>query len=55
MLMQRPEGKKLLGWPRHRWQDNIKMNHKVTEWDGVDLIKSGSKQTQVKSKNLQVA
>jgi hypothetical protein len=25
-LVGKPEGKKLLGRPRHRWEDNIKMD-----------------------------
>jgi hypothetical protein len=27
-----------LGSPRHRWVDNIKMDHRETGWDGVDWI-----------------
>jgi hypothetical protein len=26
VLVGRPEGKRLLGRPRHRWEDNIKMD-----------------------------
>jgi hypothetical protein len=26
VLVRRPEGKRLLGRPRRRWEDNIKMN-----------------------------
>jgi hypothetical protein len=26
ILVGKPEGKKPLGTPRHRWEDNIKMN-----------------------------
>jgi len=26
VLVGKPEGKRLFGRPRHRWQDNIKMN-----------------------------
>jgi hypothetical protein len=26
VLVDRPEGKRLLGRPRHRWEDNIKMD-----------------------------
>jgi len=25
-LVRKPEGKKALGRPKHRWEDNIKMN-----------------------------
>jgi hypothetical protein len=31
-LVGKPEGKKPLGRPRHRWEDNIKMD--LREWDG---------------------
>ena len=27
MLVGKPEGKRPLGRPRHRWEDNIKMDH----------------------------
>jgi len=27
VLVGKPEGKKQLGKPRHRWEDNIKTNH----------------------------
>ena len=26
VLVEKPEGKKLLGRPKHRWEDNIKMD-----------------------------
>ena len=26
ILVRKPEGKRLLGRPRHRWEDNIKMD-----------------------------
>jgi len=33
----RPEGKKSLGRPTSRWEDNIKMNLQEAEWGhGVD-------------------
>jgi len=38
-MMGKPEGKRPLGRPRHKWEDNIKMIFK--KWDGgmiwVDL------------------
>jgi hypothetical protein len=37
-LGRRPEGKKPLGRPRLRWQDNIKMDLTVVEWGGMDWI-----------------
>jgi hypothetical protein len=33
--MRKPEGRRLLGRPRHRWEDNIKMSPKQTGWEGV--------------------
>jgi hypothetical protein len=34
-----PEGKRPLGRPRHRWEDNIKMDLQKVGWgmDGIDL------------------
>jgi hypothetical protein len=32
ILVGRPEGRKPLGRPRRRWEDNIKMD--IQEWDG---------------------
>jgi hypothetical protein len=37
-LVEKPEGKRPLGRPRRRWVDNIKMNLREVEWDGVDWI-----------------
>jgi hypothetical protein len=37
----RSEGKSPLGRPRHRWEDNIRMDHKEIRWWGVDWIYSG--------------
>jgi hypothetical protein len=36
ILVGKPEGKRPLGGPRRRWEDNIKMN--VEKWDGMDWI-----------------
>jgi hypothetical protein len=33
-----PEGKKLIGRPRRRWENNIKTDCKEIEWYGVDWI-----------------
>jgi hypothetical protein len=33
----KPEGKKPLGRPRHRWEENIGTDLKAVEW-GVDFI-----------------
>jgi hypothetical protein len=34
----KPEGKRPLGRPRHRWVDNIKTDLSEIGWDGVDWI-----------------
>jgi hypothetical protein len=34
--LKNPEGKKLFGRPRHRWEDNIKMDLREIEWRGVE-------------------
>jgi hypothetical protein len=34
----KPEGKRLLERPRHRWVDNIKMDLGEIGWNGVDWI-----------------
>jgi hypothetical protein len=36
LLEGKPEGKKPLGRPRHRWKDNIKMDHLEIGWNVVD-------------------
>jgi hypothetical protein len=36
ILVGKPEGKKPLGRPRHRWVDNIKMDHIEIRWVGMD-------------------
>jgi hypothetical protein len=37
-LMGTPERKRPLGIPRRRWVDNIQMDLREIEWDGVDWI-----------------
>ena len=40
--MGKPEGKRPLGRPRHRWEDNIKMDlQEVDVGDGLDRAGSG--------------
>ena len=34
----KPEGKKPLGRPRRRWEDNIKMGLQVVGWGGTNWI-----------------
>jgi hypothetical protein len=38
ILIGEPEGKRPLGRPRHRWEDNIKMDLKEMGWEGVDWL-----------------
>jgi hypothetical protein len=38
ILMGKPEGKRLLGRPRRRWQDNIKIDLREVAWGGMDLV-----------------
>ena len=32
ILLERPEGRRPLGRPRCRWEDNIKMDHQKVRW-----------------------
>jgi hypothetical protein len=38
ILVGKPEGKRLLGRPRRKWVDNIKMDLGEIGWDGRDWI-----------------
>jgi hypothetical protein len=38
ILAGKPEGNRPLGRPRRRWVDNIKMDLREREWDGMDWI-----------------
>jgi hypothetical protein len=38
ILVGKPEGKRLLGRPRRRWVDNIKMDLSGIGWNGMDWI-----------------
>jgi len=37
ILVGKPEGKRPLGRPRHRWEDNIKMDFQKVGWEGHEL------------------
>jgi hypothetical protein len=37
-MMGKPEGKRPLGRPRCRWEDNIKMHLREIGWGGADSI-----------------
>jgi hypothetical protein len=39
VLVGRLEGKRSLGGPRHRWEDNIKMDLRGIEKDGANWIR----------------
>jgi hypothetical protein len=36
ILVGRPEVRRPLGRPRHRWEDNIKMDLQEVGWEGMD-------------------
>jgi hypothetical protein len=38
MLVGKPEGKRPLERPRHRWEDNIKMDLREVGWGVMDWI-----------------
>jgi hypothetical protein len=38
VLVEKPDGKRPLGGPRLRWEDNIKMDLQEVEWGGMDWI-----------------
>jgi hypothetical protein len=38
ILVKQPEGMRPLGRPRHRWEDNIKIDLREIGWDGMDWI-----------------
>jgi hypothetical protein len=38
IFVRKPDGKGLLGTPRYRWDDNIRMDLRELGWEGVDWI-----------------
>jgi len=38
VLVGKPEGKRPLGRPRLRWEDNIKMDLQEVGWEGMERI-----------------
>jgi hypothetical protein len=38
IMVGKPERKRPLGRPRHRWVDNNKMDFREIGWDGVDWM-----------------
>jgi hypothetical protein len=49
VLMGKLEGKRPLGSPKHRWEDNIKMDFRETGWDWMDWIHLAQDKNQWKS------
>jgi hypothetical protein len=45
ILMGKPEGKRPLKRPRHRWEDNIKMDLREIGWGGMDWIDLAQERT----------
>jgi hypothetical protein len=39
LLIGKPEGKRPLGRQRRKWVDNIKMDLREIEWDGMNWVK----------------
>jgi hypothetical protein len=37
-IVGKPEGRRPLGRPRRRWEDNIKMDLREVAWGGMDWI-----------------
>jgi hypothetical protein len=37
-LVGKPERKRLLGRPRCRWQDNVKISLQEVRWGGLDWV-----------------
>jgi hypothetical protein len=48
-LLGKPEGRRPLGRPRRRWEDNVKMFLREVAWGGHRLGRSGSGQGEVES------
>jgi hypothetical protein len=46
ILVGKPEGKRPLGRPRHRWEDNIIMDLREIECGGMDWIDLGQDRDQ---------
>ena len=38
VLVGKLEGKRLLGRPDHRWEDNMKIDIEEVRWEGMDWI-----------------
>jgi hypothetical protein len=40
-LVGKPKGKRPLGRPRYKWEDNVKMDLNTMGWYGLDICGSG--------------
>jgi hypothetical protein len=59
VLVGKPEGKRPLGRPRHRWKDNIKMDLQEVggghgDWMGLAQVRDGWRALVSMVKNFQV-
>jgi hypothetical protein len=45
-MVGKPDGKRPLGRPRHRWVDNIEMDLREIGWDDVDWIDTAQNRDQ---------
>jgi hypothetical protein len=41
-LVGKPEGRRQLERPRHRWEDTIKMHHSEMGWTGLIWLRIGT-------------
>jgi len=46
ILVGKPEGKKPLGRPSRRWEDNIRMDFKEIGWEDMDRMNLGEDRDQ---------
>jgi hypothetical protein len=49
ILVGKPEGKRSLGIPRRKWEDNIKMYLREIGWGGMDCIELAPNRDQWKA------
>jgi hypothetical protein len=39
ILVEKPEGTRSFGGPKHRWENNIRMDLREIGWEGVNWIR----------------
>ena len=54
VLLGRPDGKRPLGRPRHRWENNIKTDLQEIGWGGADGIRERWRALVIAVMNLRV-